>query len=67
MTIQNLGQWTASLWDRYFGPRTLIEDNSIKSNSTTVFNLQATYQINPKTRVSFDVFNRFNGSANDIT
>ena len=48
MTIQNLGQWTASLWDRYFGPRTLIEDNSIKSNSTTVFN-------------------RFNGSANDIT
>jgi outer membrane receptor protein involved in Fe transport len=67
VTIQNLGPWTASLWGRYFGPRTLIEDGSVKSNSTTVFNLQATYQFNPQTAIRFDVFNIFNARTNDIT
>jgi outer membrane receptor protein involved in Fe transport len=67
VTIQNLGPWTASLWGRYFGPRTLIEDGSVKSNSTTVFNLQATYQVNAQTRLRFDVFNLFDAKSNDIT
>ena len=67
ITLQNLGPWTASIFGRYFGPRDLIEDGSIKSSSTTVFNLQATYQLNPKTRVRFDVFNLFDSNANDIT
>ena len=66
ITIQNLGPWTASLWGRYFGPRTLIEDASVKSNSTTVFNAQVTYQINPRTRLRFDVFNLFDSRTNDI-
>ena len=55
------------MWGRYFGPRTLIEDASVKSNSTTVFNLQATYQFNPRTSIRFDVFNIFNSTTNDIT
>ena len=67
ITIQNLGPWTASIFGRYFGPRDLIEDGSVKSNSSTVFNLQATYQVNAKTRIRFDVFNLFNANANDIT
>ncbi len=67
ITLQNLGPWTASLFGRYFGPRDLIEDGSIKSSSTTTFNLQATYQVNPKTRIRFDVFNLLNAQADDIT
>jgi outer membrane receptor protein involved in Fe transport len=67
ITIQNLGPWTASLWGRYFGPRTLIEDGSVKSNSTTVFSAQASYQVNPQTRIRFDIFNLLNSKANDIT
>jgi outer membrane receptor protein involved in Fe transport len=67
ITIQNVGPWTASIFGRYFGPRDLIEDGSVKSNSTTVFNAQATYQVNPRTRIRFDVFNLFNAKANDIT
>jgi outer membrane receptor protein involved in Fe transport len=67
VTIQNLGPWTTSLWGRYFAPRTLIEDGSVKSNSTTVFNLQASYQFSAQTRLRFDVFNIFNSEANDIT
>ena len=67
ITLQKLGPWTASIFGRYFGPRDLIEDGSIRSNSTTVFNLQATYQIHPRARLRFDVFNLFNAKANDIT
>jgi outer membrane receptor protein involved in Fe transport len=65
--MQNCGPWTASIFGRYFGPRDLIEDGSIQSNSTTVFNLQASYNVNPETRVRFDVFNLFDAKANDIT
>jgi hypothetical protein len=67
ITIQNLGPWTGSIFGRYFGPRDLIEDGSIQSNSTTAFNLQASYSVNPKTRIRFDVFNLFDAKANDIT
>ena len=66
ITVQNLGPWTASIFGRYFGPRYLTQDGSIKSNSTTVFNLQATYQLNPSARLRFDVFNLFNAKSNDI-
>jgi outer membrane receptor protein involved in Fe transport len=67
ITLRNLGPWTASLFGRYFGPRPLIEDASVKSKSTTLFNAQATYELNPKTRLRFDVFNIFNREADDIT
>jgi len=66
ITVQNLGPWTASIFGRYFGPRYLTQDGSIKSNSTTVFNLQATYQFSPSTRIRFDVFNLFNAKSDDI-
>jgi hypothetical protein len=66
-TIQNLGPWTASIFARYFGPRDLVEDGNIQSNSTTMFNLQGSYNVNPKTRVRFDVFNVFDAKDNDIT
>jgi outer membrane receptor protein involved in Fe transport len=67
ITARNLGPWTASLFGRYFGPRSLIEDNSVKSKSTTLFNAQATYQVNKQLRLRFDVFNIFDRKADDIT
>jgi len=67
VTIRNLGPWTASIFGRYFGPRTLIEDASVKSSSTTVFNLQATYRLTSEARVRFDVFNLFDSKTSDIT
>lgn len=67
VTVHNLGPWTVSVFGRYFGPRPLIEDNSVKSSSTTLFNAQATYNINKQLRVRFDVFNIFDKRADDIT
>jgi outer membrane receptor protein involved in Fe transport len=67
ITVRNLGPWTASLFGRYFGPRPLIEDDSVKSHSTTLFNAQVTYDFDKHTRLRFDVFNLFNRDADDIT
>jgi outer membrane receptor protein involved in Fe transport len=67
ITIHNLGPWTASIFGRHFGPRPLIEDNSVKSASTTLFNAQATYEIAKRTQLRFDAFNIFNRKADDIT
>ena len=67
ITLRNLGPWTASLFGRYFGPRSLIEDNSVKSKSTTLFNAQTTYEVNKQLRLRLDVFNIFDRKADDIT
>jgi outer membrane receptor protein involved in Fe transport len=67
ITVRNLGPWTASLFGRYFGPRNLIEDGSVRSNSTTLFNAQATWDLGPQLKLRFDVFNIFDRKADDIT
>ncbi len=67
ITLRNLGPWTASLFYRYFGPRDLIEDGSVKSGSTRIFNLQASYRLGPKARIRFDIFNLLDARADDVT
>ena len=50
---------------RYFGPRPLIEDNSVESESTLIFNLQAGYTY--KNLVAqLDVLNLLNSKDHDI-
>lgn len=58
--------WSASTRLRYFGPRALIEDNSVKSNSSLLTNAHIGYQINPKLNVGLDIFNIFNRKVSDI-
>jgi len=58
-TVHNLGRWSGAAFLRYFGPRPLVEDNSAKSGSSSIFNVQAGYQINRALKVRLDVFNLF--------
>jgi outer membrane receptor protein involved in Fe transport len=67
VTVHDLGPWTVSLFGRYFGPRNLIEDGSVKSNSTTLFNAQASYAVSPRLSLRLDVFNLLDRKADDIT
>ena len=67
VTVRDLGPWTLSVFGRYFGPRNLIEDGSLQSNSTTQFNAQATMQLNARLQLRFDAFNLFDRKADDIT
>ncbi len=67
VTVRDLGPWTLSVFGRYFGPRNLIEDGSLKSSSTTLFNGQATYAVSRQLQLRFDVFNIFDKKGDDIT
>jgi len=66
VTVDSLGPWFGMLQYRYFGPRPLIEDNSVRSQSTQLTNLRVGYKIESKWRVHMDVFNLFDREDHDI-
>jgi outer membrane receptor protein involved in Fe transport len=55
-----------SLRWRFFGSRTLVEDDSVRSKPTSLVNLQGGYQVAPNVRLTGDVFNLFNAKSSDI-
>ncbi|MES2355913.1 MAG: TonB-dependent receptor [Pseudomonadota bacterium] len=66
LTVTELGPWFGSFQLRYFGPRPLIEDNSERSNATTLAYLRTGYKINKDWKVALDVFNLFDRQASDV-
>ena len=65
-TIDKLNGWFGALHLRYFGPRPLKEDNSFRSKSTFITNVQGGYQFNKQWRLRLDIFNLFNRKYHDI-
>ncbi len=55
-----------SLRVRHFGPRPLVEDASVKSRSTTLWNGEIGYRVSPNARFVVEIFNIFNASISDI-
>jgi outer membrane receptor for monomeric catechols len=55
-----------SLRVRHFGPRSLIEDASVKSESTTLWNAEAGYRVSSRARLILEVFNLFDADVSDI-
>lgn len=51
---------------RYFGPRPLIEDNSVRSDSTLIVNAQAGYHFNKTWTATVEVLNLLNRKDHDI-
>ena len=66
VTLNNWGRWFGSVQWRYFGPRPLIEDNSVRSNATFLTYARLGYRYNPRTTLTLDVFNLFDRQASDI-
>jgi len=66
VTVRELGPWVGSLQWRYFGPRPLIEDNSVRSGATSLAYLRVGYHLGPKARLGLDVYNLFNRQASDV-
>lgn len=60
------GTWSGGMRLRYFGPRALVEDNSVRSKASTMVNLQAGYRFDRKTRLTLDMLNVFDGKVSDI-
>jgi hypothetical protein len=51
---------------RHFGPRPLIEDASVNSKSTTLWNGEIGYRASKKARVVLELFNILNADVSDI-
>ena len=56
----------AGLRLRHFGPRPLLEDNSIQSKSTSIINGEAGYKFSEQLRLTAEGFNLFDAEVSDI-
>jgi outer membrane receptor protein involved in Fe transport len=65
-SIDNFHRTFASLRLRHFGPRPLTEDNSVRSEPTTLLNLEGGYQLAKQLRVNVEIFNLANAKVSDI-
>lgn len=66
ITLGEQRGWFGALKGRYFGPRPLIEDDSVHSLSSLIFNARAGYRFDNGVRVQLDVLNLFNAKTNQI-
>jgi outer membrane receptor protein involved in Fe transport len=66
VTLNDIGRWSYSAHARYFGPRPLVEDNSVRSRSSTIVSLRTSYRLQRRLRLNLDVQNLFDRKVNDI-
>ena len=62
-SIRNL--YGSARW-RFFGPRPLIEDSTVRSNATSLVNIEAGYKFSHSMRVAVDIVNLFDTKSSDI-
>ena len=60
LTVTPAGPWSGSLRLRYFGPRPLVEDNSVRSAASVGLNGRLAYQIDKTLRVALEGYNLAN-------
>lgn len=67
LAIDHPSGWFGGARFRHFGAAPLIEDNRVRSDSTTLVNLEAGYRFWKRYRISAAVYNVFDSEDNDIT
>ena len=60
LAIDGLGPWYGALQMRYFGPRPLIENNSVRSQSTSTLNARIGYRLTQHIKLELEGFNLAN-------
>ena len=66
VTVDSVKNVFGSIRSRYFGPRPLVEDNTVRSKATSLVNLEAGYKFSPRVRVALDIFNVLNAADSDV-
>jgi outer membrane receptor protein involved in Fe transport len=64
--IDNIHNFFGNVGVRYFGSRPLIEDNSVRSDSSTLVNSRIGYKIAKSFHLALDIFNLFDAEDSDI-
>jgi outer membrane cobalamin receptor len=57
LSVDRLGPWSGALRLRYFGPRPLVEDNSVRSRQSVTLNGRVGYRIGGGMRIEVEGFN----------
>jgi len=65
-TVKPTDRWSGRLQWRYFGPRPLIEDNSVRSEASNLVNAELGYRLGEHWRLKVDVLNLFDADDSDI-
>ena len=60
LAVQGSGPYFGALQLRYFGPRALVEDNSVRSQGTLTLNGRIGYRFSPKIKLELEGFNLTN-------
>ena len=60
LTVDDVGPWFGALQVRYFGPRPLIEDNTVRSQATGTVNGRIGYKFSPTLRLAVELYNMTN-------
>ena len=66
LAVDHLGPYYGALQYRYFGPRPLLEDNSVRSKSTALVNGRIGYKLSRSLRIELEGFNLLNKKASAI-
>ena len=66
VSVPRYGPWSGALFMRYIGSYALTEDNRVRADAQTVFDLQMSYQPARDLRLRLDVFNLFDAKTYDI-
>ena len=66
LTIESRKPVFGSLRVRHFGPRPLVEDASVNSTSTTIWNGEVGYRLSNNARLVVEAFNLFDADVSDI-
>ena len=67
VAIDHPSGWFGGARFRHFGEAALIEDNRVRSEPTTLVNLEAGYRFWKRYKISAAVYNVFDSEDNDIT
>jgi outer membrane receptor protein involved in Fe transport len=67
MAVEHPSGWFGGARFRHFGPAPLLEDSSVRSDPTTLVNVEMGYHLNRHVKASVALFNVFDRQDNDIT
>ena len=65
-TVTPAGPWSGALRLRWFGPRPLVEDNSVRSKSSATVNGRLAYKLAARTTLELEGFNLANRQVSAI-
>ena len=66
LTVTPRTRWSGSLRYRFFGPRPLVEDNTVRSRASHLVSAEAGVQVTRHWRLKADLLNLLNSKSSDI-